>query len=85
MKCNIMSSELIVKGIVREILDKNFEYTSTHKKIFEKECDSNSEDFREINQDEKAKCVNNNLSKITIHNKLQKLNLDQVGIRFWLH
>ena len=66
---NIISTEIKVNGNICEILNKYFEYTNKHKKPFENEFDSQFEDHRDINQDEKAKYVNDKLSKLTIHKK----------------
>ena len=62
---NSISKELNVNGIVCEIIDKNFEYTNQHRKVLEKEYDSQSDDCRDINQEERTEYVNNNLSKLT--------------------
>ena len=35
-----------------------------------------------MNEDEKTKYVNDKLSKLTIHNKLKKLDLNEIGMDF---
>ena len=71
-----------VKCNVCDILDKYFEYTNNHKEAIENEIISQPGDYRDISQDEKAKYVNNKLSKLAIHSKLQKLNLKKVAMDF---
>ena len=46
------------------------------KKIRENEYDSQFKDYRDTSQDEKLKYVNDKLSKLATHKKLQKLNLN---------
>ena len=50
----------------------NFLNIQINIKIFEDKYDSQSEDYRDINEVEKSKCVNDKLSKLPIHEKLQK-------------
>ena len=69
---NIISKELGVNVNLWEILHKFYEYTNKHRKIFQDKYDSQSEDYRDINEVEKSKCVNDKLSKLPIHEKLQK-------------
>ena len=60
-------------------MDKIFDFTNKHRKIIGNEKDSQFEDNRDVNQDEKAKYE---LSKLTIHDKIQKLDLDNVMMEF---
>ena len=79
---NIVSEELNVNGNICEILEEFFEYTKKHRKIMENEHHSQFKDYRDINQDEKSKYVNDKLSKLPIQKKLQKLNLNDVMMDF---
>ena len=78
----IISKELNVNGNICEFLDKYFEYTNKHGKIKENEYDSQFEDYRDINREERTKHINKELNKLAIHKKLQKLNLNDVMMDF---
>ena len=77
-----MSRELNVNGNICEILETNFEYTNKHKEILEDEYDSRIEDYRDTDQEERTNYINDNLSKLAIHEKVQKLNLNDVMMDF---
>ena len=79
---NITSKELNVNGNICEILDECFEYTNKHRKIMENEYDPQFDDYRDINQEDKEKYVNDKLNKLTILKKWQKLNLNDVMMDF---
>ena len=79
---NIISKELDVNGNKCEILDRSFQYENKHRKIIEHAYDSQFKDKRDINQDEKSKHVNDKLTKLPLHKKLQKLNLNDVVMNF---
>ena len=51
-----------------------------HRKIIEDEYDSHFKDYEDVNQDEKPKYANDKLSKLPIHDKIKKLNLNEVGM-----
>ena len=63
-------------------LDKYFKYTNEHRKIIEYEYDSQFEDYRDDNEEGRIKHINDKLSKLPIHEKLQKLNLNDVMMDF---
>ena len=77
-----MSQDLGVDGNVCEILDKYFEYTNKRRKIMEDEYDSQFDVYRDINQEKRTKYINNKLSKLPIHEQLQKLDLNDVLMDF---
>ena len=81
---NIISKELDinVNGNVCEILDKYFEYTKKQRKIIEDEYDSQFNDHRDIDEEERTEHINKELNKLPIHKKLQKLNLNDVMMDF---
>ena len=78
----IMSQQLGVDDNICEILDKYFECTNKHRKILEDEYDSQYKDYRDIDQEKSTKYNNNKLSKLPIHEHLQKLNLNDVMMDF---
>ena len=73
---NVMSQDLGVDGNICDNLDKNFEYSNRHRKILENEYDSQFKYYRDIDQKERNKYINNQLSKLPLHEQLQKLNLN---------
>ena len=56
---NIISTELNVKGNICEILNKYFELMNKHRKIIEDDFDSQFEDSRDINQEDRTKRMTN--------------------------
>ena len=54
----------------------------TNRKIIENQYDSQFDDYRDINQEERTIYINNKLSKLTIHEKLHKRNLNDVMMDF---
>ena len=81
---NIISKELNVNGNdnVREIIDKYFEYTNIQRKIIEDKNDSKFKDYRDIDVEERTEHINKELNKLSIHKKLQTLNLNDVKMDF---
>ena len=79
---NKISKELNVQGNICEVIEKYFEYTNKHKKIRENEKDLQFDGYRDINQEKRNIYINNKLSKLTIHEKLQKPNLNDVMVDF---
>ena len=75
---NTVSRELHVESNICELIDINFESTKKIKKPFEIESDSPFEDNRGNNQQKRNKYINAKLSKLSIHEKLRELNLDDV-------
>ena len=79
---NNMSQELSVDGNICEILVKHFEYTNKQRKIKEGEYDSQFNDYRDDDEEERTKHNNKEPDKLAIHKKLQKLNLNDVMMDF---
>ena len=81
---NIISKELNVNGNdnVCGIIDKYFEYTNKQRKIIEDEYDSKFKDYRDIDVEGKAEHINKELNKLSIHKKLQKLDINDVMMDF---
>ena len=74
---NILSKELIDNGNVYEFLEKYFEYTNKHRKIKENEYDSQFNDYRENDEEEKTDHINKKLNKLPIHKELSKVDSNQ--------
>ena len=81
---NIISKEINVNGNdnVCEIINKYFEYTNEERKILEDEYDSQFNDYRDNDEEERTEHINKELNKLPIHKKLQKLNLNDVMMDF---
>ena len=77
-----ISTKLNINGNVCEIADESFGFINKHRKIKENENDSQSEDYRGINKDEKTKSVHDKLSELTIYNKIKNLDLNEIGLEF---
>ena len=77
-----ISKELNVNGNdnVCEIKNKCFEYTNEQRKILEDEYDSQFDDYRDNDEEERTEHINKELNKLPIHKKLQKLNINDVII-----
>ena len=78
----IISQELNDKGNICELLGKYIEYTNEQAEIIESEKDSQFKDYRDNDEEEKTEHINKELSKLPIHKKLQKLNLNDVMMDF---
>ena len=72
----IISKELDINGNVCEILEKYFEYTTKHRKIKENEDDSQLKDYRDNDEEERTEQINKELSKLPIHKKVQKIDVN---------
>ena len=79
---NIISKELDIIGNVCKILDKYFEYTNEQRKIIEDEYDSQFNHYRYNDEEERTEHINKELNKLPMHEKLQKLNLNDVMMDF---
>ena len=53
-----------------------------HREVIHNEKDSKFEDYRDINQEHRTKHKDNKLSKLTIHQKLKDLVLNESGMNF---
>ena len=75
---NIISKELGVDGIMCESFVNYSDYTIKHRKFIEEEYDSQFDDYREKDEEERTKHNNKEVNKLRKHKKLQKLNLADV-------
>ena len=80
----IISKELNVNvnGNVCEIIDKYFENTNKQIKRKEDEFDSQFKDYRDNVEEERTERINKELNKLPIHEKIQKLSLNDVMMDF---
>ena len=78
----VISEELNVNGNICESLHNYFEYTNKLRKKIENEYDSQFDDYRDNDQEGKTKFINKKLSKLKILEKLRKLNLNDVKMKF---
>ena len=81
---NIISRELDINGNdnICETLEKDFEYTNEQRKIKENENDSQFNDYRDNDEEERTEHINKELNKLPIQRKLQKLNPNDVMMDF---
>ena len=79
---NNISKEVDIIGNICETSDKYLEYENKHKKIPETEYHSQFKDYRDTNEDEKAKYGHKKLSKFTKPNKLKNLDPNNVMMDF---
>ena len=79
---NIFSKNLIVSGNECEIIEKYFEFLKEHEKLYAKEFKSKYDDYRDVNQKEKEKYVNEKLNMLSIHKELSKLDSNKTQMAF---
>ena len=65
LKC--ITEELNVKGNIHGIIEVFLEYTNENLKSSEKEHESKLTDYRDINVEDAEKILNQELSKLPIH------------------
>ena len=71
----IISKELCVKGNIYDIIEEHLIYKSKHFKIFEKEYENQSNDYRDEDVEEKQKYINEKLSNLRLHKLVQQIKL----------
>ena len=74
----IISEELNVKGNIYDIFEGHLEYKNNFLKIFEKEYESNFNDYRDEDEEEEEKFINEKLSKLPIHQLLKQIKIDEI-------
>ena len=74
----IINKELAVKGTVYDTIEVYMEYKNKHFKIFEKEYESQFDDYRDEDIDEKEKYINEKLSQLPIHRLIKQIKLDEL-------
>ena len=79
---NIISKELNVNGNICDILEKYFEFLNKHEKQYEKEFNSKYDNYRDFDQKEKEKYVNEKLDLLPIHKELSKLDSNKTQMDY---
>ena len=70
-----IKKELTVKGTVCDTIEAYMEYKNKHIKIFQKEHESQFNDYRDEDVDEKEKYINKKLGDLRLHNLLKQIEL----------
>ena len=71
----ILSKELGVKGNIYDIIEEKLRYKKKHYEIFEKEYESQFNDYRLENEEDKEKNINEKLSNLRLHKLLKQIEL----------
>ena len=71
----IINKELAVKGTVYDTIEAYMEYNNKHFKVFEKEYESQFDDYRDENVEEKETYINEKLSILRLHKILKRIEL----------
>ena len=71
----ILSKELGVKGIIYDIIEEYLRYKKKYFDIYEKEYESQFNDYRDEDEDEKEKYINEKLGNLRIHKLLKQIEL----------
>ena len=77
-----ISEDLNVDGTKYEIIEKYVKYIKDIKSQYEKEYDSQFDDYRKINIKVKDKYINEKLSQLPISMKLKQFNRDDLLMAF---
>ena len=71
----IISKFLDVKGTVYEIFEEYLKYKKKHYDIFEKEYENQFNDYRDENEEDKERYINEKIGNLTLHKLIQKIEL----------
>ena len=71
----ILSKELGVKGNIYDIIEEYLRYKKKYYDIYEKKYESQFNDYRHENEEEKEKFINEKLSELRIHKLLKQIEL----------
>ena len=71
----LVNKELAVKGTVYDTIEAYVKYKNKHYKIFEKENESQFNDYRDENVEEKEKHINEKLGSLRLHKLIQPKKL----------
>ena len=71
----IKNKEIAVKGTVYDTIEAYMENKNKHYKIFEKEYESQFNDYRDENLEEKEKYINEKLSELRLHKVINRIEL----------
>ena len=70
-----LSKELGVKGNTYDNIEEYLRYKKKHYEIFEKEYENQFNDYRDENEDEKQKFINEKLSNLRLHKITKPIEL----------
>ena len=76
----IISEELCVKGNESDIIEEYLKYKNKHFKIYEEEYESQFDDYRDADLEEKEKFINEKLSTLRLHKITKRKELIHL---FW--
>ena len=76
----IISKELNVEGNVYDKIEAYMNYKNEQYKFFEKEYESNFNDYRDENVEEKENCINEKISELRVH---QLINQSKIKELLW--
>ena len=79
---NIISKELNVNGIICDLLERYFVFLNKYEKEYAKEFDSNYDDYRDYNQEEKTDHNNKKLYMLPIPKEWSDLNSKKTQMDF---
>ena len=71
----ILSKELEVKGCIYDIIEEYMRYKKKYYDVYEKEYESQFDDYRLENEDDKEKYINEKLSNLKIHKLLKQIEI----------
>ena len=72
---NFINKELAVKGTIYDTIEAYMEYKNKHFKKFEKEYESQFNDYRDEDVEEKEKFINEKLSELRLHKIIKRIEL----------
>ena len=61
-----------------DIIEAHLDEINKHLETMRKDCESNFDDFRDIDEEEKEKYISEKLSKHPIHLLIKPINLDEL-------
>ena len=74
----IISQALNVKGNIYDIMEAYLNYKNKHFKILGKEYENQLNDYRDEDDEEKEKFINEKLSQFAIHQLIKRIKLDEL-------
>ena len=74
----ISSRELHVEGNGYDIIEASMKNKNAHLKFIKKEYETEFDDYRKINEDDKNEYVNKKLGELPFHKFLQQLSLNEL-------
>ena len=72
---NTISKFLDVKEIIYEIFEEYLKYKKKHYEIFKKEYESQFDDYRLENEEDKEKYINENLGELELHKLIKQIKI----------